>query len=148
MWSRFLLVLSRILCTGETHLLFSVFSGSRLNLSLIWIFHLILWVCASRPLILGQFFILLIRSWRQLHLIPQLLLRSRVLRLSKYLKLALIFKNFIAEKYFVNNFIIRPRLLEERIVHVTSSSWVDSDEVASSLVLEDRFPDVLFIFKV
>lgn len=145
MRSRFLLVLSRILCTGETHLLFSVFNGSRLNLSLIWIFHLNLLSCASRPLIFGQFFILFIRSWRQLHLIPQLLLRSR---LSKYLKLTLIFKDFIAKKYFVNNFIIRSRLLEERVVHVTSSSWIDSDEVASSLVLEDRFPNILFIFKV
>ena len=143
-----MLVLDRILSTGETHLLFSLFSGGGLNLSLTWIFRLILWVCTSRPLIFGQFLILFIGSWRQLHLVAQLLLGARALRLGKYLKLTLIFKDFIAEKYFVNNFIVGSRLLEERVVHVTSSGWVDSDEVASSLVLEDRFPNIFFIFKV
>ena len=64
------------------------------------------------------------------------------------MELALIFEDFVAEKDFVNDFVVGSRLLEEGIVHVATSGGVDSDEVASSLVLEDGLPDVLFVFEV
>lgn len=145
---RLLLVLGRILRACKTHLLFSLLIRSRLYLSLVCFFHLILRVCASRSLIFGEFFVLLVRGWGQFHLIAQLFLGAHVLLLSKNRKFTLILDNFIAKEDFVDNFIVRSGLLEERIVHVAASGGVDSDEVASSLVFQDRFSDVLLVLEI
>ena len=39
-------------------------------------------------------------------------------------------------------------MLEEWIIHVTISSWIDSEHVATTLALNDRLTDVVFVLEV
>ena len=97
--------------------------------------------------VLIYLFVLLVWSWWQLHIITNLLGFGRV-GIWKTLQLSIVLDNLIAEEHFINDFVIRSWVLEERIVHVASSGWVDSQVVPSSLIFQDGFLDVFFIFQV
>lgn len=51
----------------------------------------------------------------------------------------------LAVEHFLEHLVVWPLLLEKLIVHLTASSWINSDEVASTLVFQSRFPYVLLI---
>ena len=97
--------------------------------------------------VLIYLFVLLVWSWWQLHIITDLLGFGRV-GIWKTLQLSIVLDNLIAEEHFIDDFVIRSWVLEERIVHVASSGWVDSQVVLSSLIFQDGFLDVFFIFQV
>ena len=74
--------------------------------------------------ILIDLLILLITSRRQLHIISNLL---RLYCISGVpLQLPIVFDHFITEQHLVNYLVIGSRVLEKRIVHVTSTCGVDS----------------------
>ena len=63
-------------------------------------------------------------------------------------KLAVVFKDFITIENFLQDLVVWSNLLEKWIVHFTTSRWVNSDEIASSLVFKDSFANILFVPKV
>ena len=117
-----------VLGSRETHLVFSFFVWSWLNLP--WSSFLEILI---RCLTLALFFVLLVWWWRQFHFISQLLLRASI-KLSKYLELSIILHYLVTEQYFLNDFIVRSGVLEEWIIHFTSSSWIDPQEIAPASV--------------
>ena len=88
---------------------------------------------AARCSVLIDLFVLLVGSWWKLHIIADLLGFCRV-AIREALQLAIVLDDLIAEEHFIDDFVIRSRVLEEWIVHVTSSRWVDSQVVTSSLI--------------
>lgn len=61
---------------------------------------------------------------------------------------AVVLHDVVPVEHLVDDFVVGSLVLEERIVHVTASAWVDSQHVAASLVLDDRLSDVLLVFEV
>ena len=48
----------------------------------------------------------------------------------------------------MNHFVVWPRMLEEWIIHITSSCWIDPNEVASSLILQDCLLQILLVLQI
>lgn len=63
-------------------------------------------------------------------------------------KLAVVFQDFITIENFLQDLVVWSNLLEKWIVHFTTSRWVNSDEIASSLVFKDSFANILFVSKI
>jgi hypothetical protein len=63
-------------------------------------------------------------------------------------ELAVVFKDFITIENFLQDLVVWSNILEKWIVHFTTSRWVDSDEIASPLVLKDSFANILFVLKI
>ena len=93
--------------------------------------------------------ILLISGRRQLHLVAQLLLGlGLVVGTGETSHLAVVLDDLVGVQNLVNDLVVRPRVLEEIVIHLAATSWIDSHEVASSLVLLDSLSNVLFVLKV
>jgi hypothetical protein len=63
-------------------------------------------------------------------------------------ELAIVFDDFISVKNLVKDFVVWSWVFEEGIIHITTSSWIDSQEVSSSLVFNHCFSNVFLILKV
>ena len=106
---------------------------------------MLIWVLI---LVLIHLFVLIIRGWRELHLIAKVLVRSLILRLCKDCQLSVVLDYLIAEQHLLNYLVVGPLVLEEMIVHFTASTWIHPDHVASPVILLNRFSDVFFVFEV
>jgi hypothetical protein len=98
--------------------------------------------------VLVELFVLLIGSWGELHLIAYLLFWSVTIILRENGELAIILDDFITVQDFLNDLVIGSWVLEEWIIHLTSSCGVYSKEISSSLILENSFFQIFFIFEV
>ena len=98
--------------------------------------------------VLVELFVLLIGSWRQLHLIANLLFWSVTIVLRENGELAIILDDFITVQDFLNDLVIGSWVLEEWIIHLTSSCGVNSKEISSSLIFENSFFQIFFVFEV
>jgi hypothetical protein len=99
--------------------------------------------------VLIHLLILLIGGRRQFHFISKCLLRCLGLVLLRICsQLAIILEYFVTVKDFVDDLIVGSWVLEERIVHVTTTGWVNSDEVTSSLILKHSLLKVFFVLQI
>lgn len=98
--------------------------------------------------VLVELFVLLIGSWRELHLIAYLLFWSVTIILRENGELAIILDDLITVQDFLNDLVIGSWVLEEWIIHLTSSCGVNSKEISSSLILENSFFQIFFVFEV
>ena len=98
--------------------------------------------------VLVELFVLLIGSWRQLHLIANLLFWSVTIVLRENGELAIILDDLITVQDFLNDLVIGSWVLEEWIIHLTSSCGVNSKEISSSLIFENSFFQIFFVFEV
>ena len=55
------------------------------------------------------------------------------------------FDDVLTIEHFLDYLVVWPLCLEKLIVHLTSSGWIDPDEVASTLVFDCCLPYVLLI---
>lgn len=60
-------------------------------------------------------------------------------------QLSLSLDDLLAVEHFLNYLVVRPWLLEELIVHLTTSSWINPDEVTSARVLNGSLSYVILI---
>ena len=82
-------------------------------------------------------------------MVPHLqVVATLVRRLREYGQFAVVLHDIVSVQHLLDDLIVGSLVLEERIVHVTASSRVDSQHVASPLVLEDSFTNVLLVLEV
>jgi len=58
-----------------------------------------------------------------------------VRRLREYSQFTVVLHDIVSVQHLVDDFVVGSLVLEERIVHITASAWVDSEHVAAPLVL-------------
>jgi hypothetical protein len=130
--------------TLEAHRLFTLFVGCGLNLAGCALAKVLLLITLISIFIL--LFILFVCSWRQLHLVSELLIRACLLR--EYCQFTIVFDDLIGEEHLLDHFVVGPWMLEEWIVHLATSTWIDSDHVAFSAVFENRFANVFLVLQI
>jgi len=146
---RYLLIKSILNTTwnrlSSSHCILSIFIRCWLNLSLRQSFLNPLRLCvitlrvSTTLSLLINFFILLIGTRRELHIITKLLFRRRrqILNINLILnigKLSKIFNNFIWKQHFLNDFIIWPLMLEKWVIDFTSTGGINPDEVTFPVI--------------
>lgn len=128
----------------ESHWFLSFLIWSWLNLSCCTLWKVLL---RTLTLILIQLLILLISCWWQFHLVPELLVRSMV-RAWEYCQFTIVLHNLVTEKDLLNHLVVWSWVLEEWIVHLTASSWVDSQKITPPIIFWDCLSNIVFVFQI
>lgn len=79
-----------------------------------------------RSSILIELLVLLVGGRRQLHFIAYLLFWPLAMPLRENGKLSIVLHYLVAVQDFLDDLVVRSWVLEEWVVHLASSSWVDS----------------------
>jgi len=60
----------------------------------------------------------------------------------------MVFDDLVTVEYFLDYFVVGSRMLEEWVIHITASSWVNSLEVSFSLILQNSLLQIFLIFQI
>lgn len=97
---------------------------------------LLLFLLLLSGLVLLLFFVLLIRGHGHIHL------QLNLWAVGIHDRVA---KDLIREESFVQDLVVGSWALEELIIDVRILGWIDSNIVATALVLSNSFPDILLV---
>lgn len=95
-----------------------------------------------------QLLVLLIRGRGKLHFVSKGLLGFGTRLLRENLQLSIVFNHLVAEEDFLDHFVVRARVLEEGVVHLSPPRRVDPDKVASPLILKESLFNVFFVLQI